>query len=131
MYQYTLRSLASVAATFLPLSLVLAAPSPAAINKRQATQQFEIPVLYGKFPVGGPYGTGPIDSSLTITVTYPSGDDAFNTTCSYNWPAITPPGPTDWTVCEEPSVQWRLPADGWSNVANYRVQLYKSLSDDG
>src|SRR5437868_5024892 len=108
---HALSSLTSVL-PLLPFALALP-------HKRQTAQEFEITALSGRFPVNGPYGTGPINSSLGITVTYPDASSAsgatLSTTCSYAWPASIAPGPTDWTVCEDSSVQWRLPSDGWTN----------------
>jgi hypothetical protein len=103
-------------------------------HEKRTSHEFDITSLSGKFPSTGPYGTGPIDSSLSITITYPnpsvSGSN-LSTTCSYAWPASVNPGPTDWTVCADPSVQWRLPADGWTSSRNYRVEIYQTLSTDG
>ncbi|KAI0096636.1 hypothetical protein GGR51DRAFT_568306 [Nemania sp. FL0031] len=115
--------------------LPLIAHAAALPHKRQTTYEFDITALNGRFPSDGPYGTGPIDSSLSITISYPdpasTSGSTLSTTCSYSWPASTPPGPTDWTVCQDPSVQWRLPADGWTNYGNYRVEVYQTLTSDG
>ncbi|KAJ8126590.1 hypothetical protein O1611_g7049 [Lasiodiplodia mahajangana] len=115
--------------------LPLIAHAVALPHKRQTTYEFDITGLGGKFPTDGPYGTGPIDSSLSITISYPDPSSTsgatLSTFCSYSWPASIPPGPTDWTVCEDPSVQWRLPTDGWTNFANYRVEVYQTLTPDG
>ncbi|RWA12858.1 hypothetical protein EKO27_g2234 [Xylaria grammica] len=112
------------------LPLALAIP-----HGRQVVHEFDLTELHGTFPTNGVYGTGPIDSSLSISVTYPdpSSDSGANltTTCSTAWPASIGPGPTDWATCEDSSVQWRLPADGWSSYGNYRVELYQTLTDDG
>ncbi|KAI0397365.1 hypothetical protein F5Y17DRAFT_455026 [Xylariaceae sp. FL0594] len=131
--------MASIAAFF---PLVLAASATSSFSHKRddndngtSEEVFEITALSGTFPSTGPYGTGPIASSLQITLSYPSPDDATNasatTTCSYSWPSTTPPGPTDWTECADPSLQWRLPADGWTGVGNYVVEVYECLSGDG
>ncbi|KAI8626764.1 hypothetical protein F5Y19DRAFT_216313 [Xylariaceae sp. FL1651] len=118
------------------ISLIPLLPLAVAIpHKRQTTHEFDITALNGRFPTDGPYGTGPIASSLSITVTYPDPSSTsganLSTTCSYAWPASIAPGPTDWTVCQDPSVQWRLPANGWTNSGNYRVEVYQTLTADG
>ncbi|KAI0123925.1 hypothetical protein BJ170DRAFT_637589 [Xylariales sp. AK1849] len=93
--------------------------------------QFEITALTSSLPVGPPYGTGNIDFSIRITVTYPEPtfltNETLSTTCSHIWPAGTSPGPTDWAACQDALVQWRLPSDGWTNDANYKVEFFETL----
>ncbi|KAK5625424.1 hypothetical protein RRF57_001140 [Xylaria bambusicola] len=124
---HAISSLTSIIA-LLPIALALP-------HGRQVVHEFDLTELYGTFPTNGPYGTGPIGSSLGITVTYPdpSSTDGANltTTCSYYWPASVGPGPIDWTACEDPSVAWRLPANDWTSYGNYRVELYQTLTADG
>ncbi|KAI1112404.1 hypothetical protein F5Y14DRAFT_271856 [Nemania sp. NC0429] len=101
-------------------------------QKHQPKNEFQITALNGKFPVSGPYGTGPIESSLSVTINYPdlsTSGSALSTTCSHSWPAGTPPGPTNWTACKSPAVQWRLPAAGWHSISNYRVEFWASNSN--
>ncbi|KAI0871778.1 hypothetical protein GGS24DRAFT_503445 [Hypoxylon argillaceum] len=125
-----MRALSGIISIVPLLLLAVAAP-----HKRQTDHEFDITALNGRFPTGGPYGTGPIASSLSITINYPDASSTtgaiLTTTCSYSWPASTPPGPTDWSVCEDTSVQWRLPTDGWTNFVNYRVEVYQTISPDG
>ncbi|KAI1424315.1 hypothetical protein F5Y12DRAFT_462028 [Xylaria sp. FL1777] len=112
------------------LPLALAAP-----YGRRQLHEFDLNSLLGTFPTAGVYGTGPIDSSISITVTYPDPSSTsganLTTSCSYAWPASIGPGPTNWTTCEDSSVQWRLPEKGWTAYNNYRVELYQTLTADG
>ncbi|KAF2714498.1 hypothetical protein K504DRAFT_5167 [Pleomassaria siparia CBS 279.74] len=114
----------------LTLPLALARPlDPRAIH------EFSITSLSATLPIDGPQGTGPIDSNIGITVAYPdaastSGANS-STTCSFAWPASTPPGPTDWTPCVDTALEWRLPANGWTSQRNYRVEIYQTLTSDG
>ncbi|KAI0969001.1 hypothetical protein F4678DRAFT_177068 [Xylaria arbuscula] len=114
--------------SLLPLSFALP-------HGRQVLHEFDLTELHGTFPTAGVYGTGPINSSLGVTITYPDPSSTngsnLTTTCSYAWPASDGVGPTDWTTCEDPSVQWRLPTNGWSNYNNYRVEFYQTLTADG
>ncbi|KAI1818193.1 hypothetical protein GGS20DRAFT_344925 [Poronia punctata] len=126
---YSLRNLASIV-SFLPLAL--SAPT----HKRETAQEFQITALNGRFPTDGPYGTGPIASSLSITISYPDSSSSasngvLSTTCSYSWSSEIAPGPTAWSACEDPSLQWRLPAAGWTSTRNFRVEVYEGLQADG
>ncbi|KAI3325319.1 hypothetical protein HD806DRAFT_472924 [Xylariaceae sp. AK1471] len=125
-----MHAFSSVASLLPLLTLGLALP-----HERRTTHEFDITALSGRFPTDGPYGTGPIDSSLSITITYPDASSTsgatLSTTCSYAWPASIAPGPTAWTVCQDPSVQWRLPTNGWTNFGNYRVEIYQTLAANG
>ncbi|KAF2972546.1 hypothetical protein GQX73_g901 [Xylaria multiplex] len=125
-----MRAISNITPILSLLPLALSAP-----HGRQAVHEFDLTGLAGSFPTDGVYGTGPIASSLSITITYPdpSSTDGENltTTCSYSWPSSTAPGPTDWTECQDSSVQWRLPTNGWTNRGNYRVELYQTLTADG
>ncbi|TGJ88467.1 hypothetical protein E0Z10_g331 [Xylaria hypoxylon] len=125
-----MRAISTITPIVSLLPLALSIP-----HGRQVLHEFDITELQGTFPTNGVYGTGPIDSSLSITVTYPdpssTGGANLTTTCSYAWPASPGPGPTDWTVCQDPSVQWRLPTNGWTSYTNYRVELYQTLTADG
>ncbi|KAI1074811.1 hypothetical protein F5B20DRAFT_427435 [Whalleya microplaca] len=111
----------------LPLTLALPLES-------RAIHEFDITALSAKLPVSGTYGTGAIDSSISITVNYPDASSTtganLTTTCSYAWPASITPGPTNWTQCTDPALQWRLPEKGWTSTTNYRVEVYQSLTDD-
>ncbi|KAI0508736.1 hypothetical protein F5B22DRAFT_381828 [Xylaria bambusicola] len=122
---HAISSLTSII-TLLPIALAMP-------HGRQVVHEFDLTELHGTFPSDGPYGTGPINSSLSIKVTYPdpSSTDGANltTTCSYAWPASVSPGPIDWTACEDPSVAWRL--NNWTSSGNYRVELYQTLTADG
>ncbi|KAI1195349.1 hypothetical protein F5X97DRAFT_326593 [Nemania serpens] len=98
----------------------------------QKHHEFQITALHGKFPVNGPYGTGRIESSLSVTINYSNSSTsrpALTTTCDHSWPASTNPGPTDWAGCQNPSVQWRLPAGGWNTFSNYRLEFWTSKSN--
>ncbi len=112
------------------LSLAIALPL-----ESRATYEFDITALSASLPVDGVYGTGPRDSPISITVTYPdassSDDSTLSTTCNYVWPSGTSPGPTDWTPCDNADLQWRLPANGWTSRTNYRVEVYQTLTDSG
>lgn len=118
--------------SLLPLlSFALATP----LEQRDITQEFNITSLHGKFPSADPYGTGPIDSNLDITITYvdpkSTTGEIINTTCSYSWPKIVTPGGTDWTSCKDSSVEWRLPKEDWYSCYWFRVQVYQTLASDG
>ncbi|KAJ2987090.1 hypothetical protein NUW58_g4694 [Xylaria curta] len=125
-----MRTLGSIAFILPLLPLGLSIP-----HERQVAHEFNLTGLTGTFPTSGVYGTGPIDSSLSITVTYPdassTNDASLTTTCSYGWPASIGPGPTNWTTCQDSSVQWRLPASNWKSFGNYLVELYQTLTPDG
>ncbi|KAI1187506.1 hypothetical protein F5B17DRAFT_440269 [Nemania serpens] len=101
-------------------------------QKHQPKYEFQITSLSGRFPVKGPYGTGPMKSSLSLTISYPdfsTSSAAHTTTCDHSWPAGTHAGPTDWIVCQDPSVQWRLPAGGWKSFSKFRLEFWVSTSD--
>ncbi|KAH9897436.1 hypothetical protein F4778DRAFT_783019 [Xylariomycetidae sp. FL2044] len=109
--------------TLIPLlPLALALP----LESRDATD-FDITALHASLPVNSVYGSGPIASSLGITVTV--GSD-LSTTCSFNWPKETAPGPFDWTACADATVSWRLPASGWTSDVNFVVDVYQATSGD-
>ncbi|KAI1157583.1 hypothetical protein F5B18DRAFT_644539 [Nemania serpens] len=111
--------ISSIASCFIVIPLAHSLP-----QKHQPKHEFQITALNGKFPVNGPYGTGPIQSSLSVTITYPGsskGGAALTTTCDHSWPASTHPGATDWTACQNSSVQWRLPAAGFSCSAGFHA----------
>ncbi|GAP90750.1 hypothetical protein SAMD00023353_5200880 [Rosellinia necatrix] len=125
-----MRVISSITAIIPLLSLGQSIP-----HGPRAVHEFDLTELHGSFPTDGVYGTGPIASSLSITVSYPdpSSNNGANltTSCSYAWPASIAPGPTDWTTCQDPSVEWRLPEKGWTSYRNYRVELYQTLTADG
>ncbi|KAK6067499.1 hypothetical protein SCUP515_10101 [Seiridium cupressi] len=117
----------------LSASLLLTSTLAIPLQSRQ-TQVFQITALSARFPTDGTTGTGPIDSEISITLTYPdpsSTDANLTTTCSYAWPASPGPGPTNWTTCADSRVQWRLPEKGWTSDTNFRVQVFETLTDDG
>ncbi|KAI1346732.1 hypothetical protein F5Y01DRAFT_265266 [Xylaria sp. FL0043] len=120
----------SLAPVISLLPLAMAMP-----HGRQVLHEFDLTGLYGSYPTSGVYGSGPIASSLSVTITYPDPSSTsganLTTSCRYDWPASIAPGPTDWSVCADPSVQWRLPEKGWTNYANYRVEFYQTLTPDG
>lgn len=117
-------------------SVVLFATSALAralpLQSRDA-QEFQITSLAAQLPTTGSTGSGPIDSSISITLVYPdpSGNATLSTSCSYAWPASPGPGPTDWSECTDPLVQWRLPAEGWTSDVNFRVEVFQTLTDAG
>lgn len=116
----------------LPLSgSVLSQPTTrSALQRRQTTTQFEITALSQNLPVGPPYGTGDIATTLAITVSYPDPagtSDALSTTCSYTWPVGVLDG-TDWTVCDDPALQWRLPAANYTSGTNFLVELFETVT---
>jgi hypothetical protein len=114
--------------TFLTSALARALP----LQPRDA-QQFQITSLAAELPTTGVYGSGPIDSSISIALTYPAplANATLSTTCSQAWPASAGPGPTDWAPCTDPLVQWRLPAEGWTSDLNFRVEVFQTLTDAG
>ncbi|KAI0481071.1 hypothetical protein GGR56DRAFT_303715 [Xylariaceae sp. FL0804] len=97
------------------------------------TSDFNITALSATLPEDGPYGSGPIASSMSITLSYPSSSDAAisTTTCSTSWASGDSPGPTDWSDCADASLSWRLPTDGWTSQTNFRVEVFQTLSSDG
>ena len=122
--------------TLSVLSFILPALlSRAATVEPRTTYEFDITALSASLPVDGVYGTGPRDAPISITVTYPdpssTSGGTLSTTCDHLWPASTPPSPFEWTPCADPALQWHLPADGWTNAGNYRVDLYQTLEADG
>ena len=119
------------ATSLLPLfSLALATPF-----KRQDFFEFNITSLSATFPYPGPYGVDSVDSFVRIAVTWPESmsteSGTVSTTCEVDWEAGVTPGPTDWTPCANTTLQFRLPADGWTSTTNFRVQLYESLTPEG
>ncbi|KAI1844988.1 hypothetical protein JX265_008427 [Neoarthrinium moseri] len=121
----------STIASLLPfLSVVLAQP----LQTRDAPQ-FIITSLGATFPEPGPFGDESVDSSVSIAVTYPdpasTSSGTLDTTCRVGWPSGTNPGPTAWTPCANPALQFRLPTDGWTSTRNFRVELWETLTADG
>lgn len=116
----------------LPLAgFVLAHPATrSSLALRQTTPEFEITALSENLPVGPPYGTGDIATTLALTVSYPdpAGTDAtLSTTCSYTWPVGVLSG-TDWTPCADPALQWRLPAANYTSGTNFLVELFETVT---
>ncbi|CAJ2513296.1 Uu.00g014150.m01.CDS01 [Anthostomella pinea] len=111
--------------TLIPLALALPL-------EQRDTQVFNITLLSATVPEGGPYGSGPIDSHISVSLAYEDATGAAqSTTCSYDWPASIAPGPTDWTACADDTMTWRLPADGWTSTADYLVEFYKQTTLEG
>lgn len=97
---------------------------------RQTDAQFGITSLSENLPVGPPYGTGDIATTLTLTISYPDPSGAsgvLSTTCSYTWPVGVLHG-TDWTKCADPALQWRLPVANYTSGTNFLVELFESLT---
>lgn len=121
-----------MAALTLVTSLFLTSALAAPLQSRQ-TQDFQITALSASLPTSGTYGSGPRDSSLQITLSYPdpSSENATlsTTTCSVAWTKDEGPGATDWATCEDSSVQWRLPASGWISQTNFLVDVFETLAD--
>lgn len=100
------------------------------LGLRQAAPQFEITALSENLPVGPPYGTGDIETTLTLTIAYPDpiGTDAtLSTTCSYTWPVGVLNG-TNWTACGDPALEWRLPASNYTSGTNFLVELFETIT---
>ncbi|KAI0403088.1 hypothetical protein F4802DRAFT_323743 [Xylaria palmicola] len=98
--------------------------------------EFTITGLSATFPYpSSPYGDPTVDSHLDISVTYPdpasSTGATLSTTCSLNWPEGTDPAPTAWTPCADPSLQFRLPAEGWTSTTKFTVELWEELTAAG
>ncbi|KAI1339093.1 hypothetical protein F5Y15DRAFT_384773 [Xylariaceae sp. FL0016] len=97
------------------------------------TSEFNITGLSATFPYPGFDGVDEVDSYVSISVSYPAPAStdgaALSTTCRVDWAKGTDPGPTEWTPCVDTSMQFRLPADGWTNDENFRVELWEDLSD--
>lgn len=123
MYAHTL------AWSLLPLALALP------LESRDEAAQFVITALGARFPYPGVYGVDAVDSFVNIQVTYPDpasdSGATLSTSCSVNWPKGTDPGPTDWSVCADPSVQFRLPSDGWTRDTNFNAEIWQTLTDSG
>lgn len=122
--------------SMLTSPLALSALALAVPLQPRAIQTLNITGLDATLPQNGPYGTGPIDSSLNITIVYADtssdNDSATLTTdCSYGWLASDTPGPFDWTPCVDSALEWRLPSDGFINSRNYRVEVFQTLTTDG
>lgn len=113
------------------LSLALAHP----LRPRDGPE-FNITSLSATFPYPqSPFGVDSVDSFVNIAVTYTdvSSTDAapLSTTCRVDWAAGNAPGPTAWTPCADPTLQFRLPADGWTSTTNFRVELWEELTPEG
>ncbi|KAI0183258.1 hypothetical protein EV127DRAFT_447654 [Xylaria flabelliformis] len=98
--------------------------------------EFVITNLGATFPYPiPPYGLPSVNSFIDISVTYPdptsSTGNNLNTTCSAVWPEGTDPAPVDWTACASSSLQFRLPADGWTSTTNFTVELWETLASSG
>ncbi|KAK6221321.1 hypothetical protein LQW54_001420 [Pestalotiopsis sp. IQ-011] len=119
-------------ATILPLlSSAIARP---VVEQRDASTDITITSLSATFPSTGVYGSGDVDSFVTVGVTYPAPNDTTTTTtttCTVSWPSGTDPAPTEWTDCADAPLQLRLPADGWTSSGNFRVELWEALTSDG
>ncbi|KAI4860356.1 hypothetical protein F4820DRAFT_110294 [Hypoxylon rubiginosum] len=121
----------TIPTTLLPLlSLALALP----LEPRD-TPEFTITSLGATLPYPGVYGLPAVDSHVSIAVTYPdpssTSGSTLNTTCRVDWPSGTNPGPTDWTPCGDPTLQFRLPADGWTSDTNFQVELWETMTSNG
>ncbi|KAI1253700.1 hypothetical protein MGN70_004092 [Eutypa lata] len=113
----------------LPLALALP------LESREANE-FDIVSLGATLPYkSGPYGSGDVDSFLTISVTYPdvssTSEATLTTQCTHDWPKGTDPNAFEWAPCDDPALQWRLPADGWVYQTNYVVELFLPKGDNG
>lgn len=120
----------TLAWSVLPLALALP------LESRDVAAQFTITDLQATFPYPeGPYGDPEVDSFVNIHVTYPDpasdSGATLSTPCSVSWPRGTDPGPTDWSVCDDPSVQFRLPSDGWVRTTNFTAEIWQTLTDSG
>lgn len=116
----------------LPLAAtVLAHPMAGSkLPPRQTTPQLEITALSQNLPVSGPYGTGAIATTLSLTISYPdpAGTDAtLSTVCSHTWPVGVLNG-TDWADCADPALQWRLPAFQYVGGTNFLVELFETVT---
>ncbi|KAI0466928.1 hypothetical protein F4859DRAFT_526201 [Xylaria cf. heliscus] len=115
--------------SFIPITFA------AALHSRDAPE-FTITDLGATFPYPfPPYGLPSVNSFVEISVTYPdptsSVGTTLNTTCSVGWPEGTDPGPTEWTLCASPSLQFRLSPDGWTSTTNFTVELWETLTSSG
>ncbi|KAI1468601.1 uncharacterized protein F4812DRAFT_423786 [Daldinia caldariorum] len=121
--------------TILTSVLSLLSPALALPLEPRDTPEFKITSLGATFPYPGVYGVDSVNSFVNIAVTYPDPSSTsgatLDTTCRVDWPAGTNPGPTEWTPCANPALQFRLPADGWTSYTNFRVELFEELASDG
>ncbi|KAI1660149.1 hypothetical protein F4813DRAFT_351125 [Daldinia decipiens] len=121
--------------TILTSVLSLLSPALALPLEPRDTPEFTITSLGATFPYPGVYGVDSVNSFVNVAVTYPdassTSDATLNTTCRVDWPAGTNPGPTEWTACANPALQFRLPADGWTATTNFRVELFEELASNG
>lgn len=110
------------------------------LESRDPPRGFNITSLMATLPYIGVYGSGPVDSFLTITVSYPhlppppppnTNDAPSETKCTFNWPKGTAPHAFEWSPCDDPTLQWRLPADGWTYQTDYVVELFLPTTTDG
>lgn len=100
------------------------------LGLRQTDAQFEITSLSENLPVGPPYGTSNIATTLALTVSYPDPTGAsgiLSTACSYTWSVAVLSG-TEWTTCTDPALQWRLPAANYTSGTNFLVELFETLT---
>lgn len=100
------------------------------IEARQTEPQFEITALSENLPVGPPYGTGDIATTLALTISYPdpTGAEAtLSTTCSHTWP-VGVLGGTGWTSCLDPALEWRLPVANYTSGKNFLVELFETVT---
>lgn len=121
--------------SLLPLALALPLASAHPVERQQGSQ-FVITNLGATFPYpNSPYGVPAIDSFVTISVNYPDPssptESTLDTTCTLRWPRGTDPGPTAWTPCADPALQFRLPVNGWTSTTNFAVELWETLTTSG
>ncbi|KAI0151745.1 hypothetical protein GGR57DRAFT_513701 [Xylariaceae sp. FL1272] len=115
-------------------SLTLLSSAGASFNDAQVDSQFLITSLTGKFTAQGSDAGSPIDASLKITLSYPINGTTSETTetvCNLGWPKTDGPGPTGWTLCDTPAVQWRIPPNGWSSTHNFHIDIFQILNYNG
>lgn len=123
----------SVLLTALTTVIPLALAHPL---KGRDAQSLTITSLGATFPYPyPPYGLDAVDSHVSVGLSYPDASSAdgaaLSTTCRVDWPSGTSPGPTEWTACTDTTVQFRLPADGWTSTTNFRVEFWETLTPEG
>ncbi|KAI1178511.1 hypothetical protein F4777DRAFT_537979 [Nemania sp. FL0916] len=121
----------SIAPLAVALPLALAVP----LEPRDGPE-FVLTGLAGTFPYPyPPYGDYSVNSKLVISVTYPDPSSTtgppLNTTCSVGWPEGIDPAPTGWTPCAAPSLEFRLPAYGYTSDTNFTLELWETTSSTG
>ncbi|KAI1269275.1 hypothetical protein F5Y18DRAFT_439816 [Xylariaceae sp. FL1019] len=116
--------------------LAMLSSAAARIDDYPAAHEFAITSLTGKFQASGSAAGSPFDAALQITLNYTmdpaaAEGETVDTICNLGWDKAEGPGPTNWTLCDTPAVQWRLPSEGWSSTHNFHVDVFQTTDYNG